>query len=292
MARPDTEMPPKARDGNTLSAHLELLADMGREFASSLAIEDALKRAVERITHHLDAGGGALFMLENGGRTLRCQACTGATEITGLTLKADDGIVGRVVQDNRGKIVRDVRRDPNFYDRVDRRTGFTTRSILCAPLSIKDERLGAIELINKRGGDGRFDDADLNLLESLAASAALAILNARMAAQLVEQERIRRELELAAEIQRSLLPAPGDSRFPVHGLNRPARTISGDFFDHFRLAELEYPSDTARQKQAFIDYGFFGKECAKMIDPIVGPNLPCLAGTGLVDPAAQLPEFL
>ena len=72
MARPDTEMPPKARDGNTLSAHLELLADMGREFASSLAIEDALKRAVERITHHLDAGGGALFMLENGGRTLRC----------------------------------------------------------------------------------------------------------------------------------------------------------------------------------------------------------------------------
>ena len=224
-----------ADGGEQIYDHLELLADMGRDFASSLDIEATLKRAVERITGHLDAFGGALFLLDEAGETLRCHACAGVAKITGLAMKSDAGIVGRCVQNNMGEIVRDAANDPDFYRHVDERTGFTTRSILCAPMSVKDERIGAIELINKRGGDGRFAHADLNLLRALSSSAALAILNARMAAALVEQERVKRELELAAEIQRSLLPAPRPAPFPVHGVNYPARTVSGDFYDFFSL---------------------------------------------------------
>jgi sigma-B regulation protein RsbU (phosphoserine phosphatase) len=52
-----------------------------------------------------------------------------------------------------------------------------------------------------------------------------------MAASLLEAERVRSQLELAAEIQRSLLPRPRRSPFPVFGLNVPAHTVSGDFFD-------------------------------------------------------------
>ena len=63
-------------------------------------------------------------------------------------------------------------------------------------MSVKNECIGAIELINKRGGDGLFADADLHLLQAMSASAALAILNARMAEKLAEQERVARELEL------------------------------------------------------------------------------------------------
>ncbi|MEE8214964.1 MAG: PP2C family protein-serine/threonine phosphatase, partial [Alphaproteobacteria bacterium] len=59
--------------------------------------------------------------------------------------------------------------------------------------------------------------------------------NARMAEALVEQERLRRELELAAEIQRSLLPRRRPESFPVHGANHPARIVSGDFYDFFSL---------------------------------------------------------
>jgi sigma-B regulation protein RsbU (phosphoserine phosphatase) len=47
----------------------------------------------------------------------------------------------------------------------------------------------------------------------------------------VQQERERHELELAAEIQRDLLPGTPESGFPIHGLNIPARAVSGDFFD-------------------------------------------------------------
>ena len=224
-----------ADGGEVIAAHLELLADMGRDFAASLDIDASLVLALERITRHLDGEGGALFLLDETGETLRCEASVGVTDITGMTLKSDTGIVGRCVQGNVGEMVRDVAKDSGFYGGVDAETGVTTRSILCAPMSVKDERIGAIELINKRGGDGLFDDADLNVLQSLSSSAALAILNARMAAALVEQERVKRELELAAEIQRSLLPAAQPAPFPVHGVNHPARTVSGDFYDFFTL---------------------------------------------------------
>jgi sigma-B regulation protein RsbU (phosphoserine phosphatase) len=214
---------------------LELLSEMGRDFASSLDIQGALERAVSHITDYVEAEGGALFLIDETGDTLKCHACVGATDIIGLTLPSDQGIVGRCVQNDKSEIVRDVQNDPNFYGKIDETTGYTTRSILCATLSVKDQRIGAIELINKRGGDHLFEENDLRILESMAAPAALAIHNARMSEALVEQERFARELELAAEIQRSLLPEDGGDEFPVHGINIPARTVSGDFYDFFEL---------------------------------------------------------
>lgn len=234
MTEPDDLSDPLAA-GGAVYDHLELLSEMGQDFVSTRDLQASLVRAVQHIADYVGAEGGALFMLDETGGTLECQASVGPTEITGLTLPSDQGIVGRSVQSNAPEIIRDAQNDPRFYKGVDEQTGFTTLSILCAPMSVKDERIGAIELINKRGGDGLFDDHDLHLLQAMSASAALAIHNARMAEALVEQERIARELELAAEIQRSLLPDARDADFPVAGVNYPARTVSGDFFDFFEL---------------------------------------------------------
>mgnify|MGYP002629911480 CR=1 FL=1 len=214
---------------------LELLSEMSQDFVSTGDLEASLSRAVAHITEYVGAEGGALFMLSQDGKKLRCHASAGATEITGMTLDSDQGIVGRSVQENVGEIVRDAQNDARFYKGVDEETGFTTRSILCAPLSVKDQRFGAVELINKKTGDGLFDESDLRLLQTMTASAALAIHNARMAESLVEQEKLARELELAAEIQRSLLPSEPVEDYPIYGLNVPARTVSGDFFDFFAL---------------------------------------------------------
>lgn len=222
-------------DDDRISGHLELLSSMGQDFATSLDIDDTLRQALKRIAAYVGAEGGALFLLNDAGDKLTCTASNGPIVLDGLSLNSDEGIVGRCVQMNVGEIVRDVSKDANFKTSVDAETGFTTRSILCAPMSVKEEKIGAIELVNKNTGDGLFDDQDLHLLRSLSSSAALSIKNARMAEALVEQERVRRELELAAEIQRSLLPAEGDDSSAVHGVNCPARTVSGDFYDFFPL---------------------------------------------------------
>lgn len=223
-----------------MSDQLDLLAQMGRDFAASHDIEATMARALARIAHLVGAEGGALFLLDNDGENLVCHASHGPVDIMGLSVGADQGIVGRSVVGNVSEMVRDVSLDESFQNSLDQQSGFTTKSILCAPMvacGAEDEleRIGAIELVNKTDDQGLFDDNDLKFLEVLTASAGLAIHNARMAGQLAEKEVMRRELERAAEIQRGLLPPPGNGDFPVSGVNRPARVVSGDFFDHFVL---------------------------------------------------------
>jgi sigma-B regulation protein RsbU (phosphoserine phosphatase) len=237
MAQPRPVDQALAQTRSDESDSLELLVAMGRDFAQSGDIEATLPKALARITDHIKAAGGALFLLSDDGTTLRCHACAGESKIIGLVMPSDQGIVGRCVQTNHGEMVRDVANDPDFYGKADAESGFVTRSILCTPMSVQGERLGAIELVNKRGGDGLFEEADLHVLQALTHSAALAILNARMAAALVEQERVKRELELASEIQRTLLPMARPLPFPAHGLNVPAREVSGDFYDFFELPD-------------------------------------------------------
>jgi sigma-B regulation protein RsbU (phosphoserine phosphatase) len=217
--------------------HLELVAGMTGDFADSQDIDTTLGRGLARIAQELDAEAASLFLrgLEDPG-TLICRACYGPVDITGLRLSADTGIVGRAVSQQSSELVRDVQADPDFGAAVDAQTGFTTRSILCAPMRVRGETLGAIELINKLG-ERRFDDADRRLLETLASAAALAVINARMADAMAERARLKREVELAAAIQRSFLPAPRPDGFPVHGVNRPAREASGDFFDILELPD-------------------------------------------------------
>src|SRR5690606_40148049 len=53
----------------------------------------------------------------------------------------------------------------------------------------------------------------------------------------LEKERLEREIELASEIQRQILPksVPDVGGWELVGWNRPARHIGGDYFDLFRL---------------------------------------------------------
>jgi len=215
--------------------HLELLATMSRHLATSLDIQQTLAEALRLICGYVQSEGGALFMLE--GDELVCRASFGPVDIVGIRLGRTQGIVGRSVSNNELLIVRDVSTDPDFQGKIDESSGFTTRSILCAPMRAQEHPLGAIELVNKSGGDGLFSEPDLMMLDTLSTSAALAIHNARMTVQLVDQEKVRRELELAAEIQRSLLPTDPPDDFPVRGVNLPARTVSGDFYDFYPLPD-------------------------------------------------------
>ncbi len=218
----------------TLEEQLARLADVTQGFASSLNIKETLQNAIRKFLIYLDAEAASIFLLDNNDTELVCMDSAGPVDITGLRLKADQGIVGETVRSKNCQMIRDVRLDKNFAQSVDKKTGFVTKSILCAPLLVKDRCIGALELINKKNESGLFEERDQNLLLALASAAALAIHNANMAAALVEQERLRKELELAREIQVGLLPLPKVGEFPVVGMNYPAREVSGDFYDFFR----------------------------------------------------------
>ena len=180
-----------------------LLAEVTHEFASSLNVEETLQNAIDQIIVYLNAEAASIFLLEEDGQALICRKCAGPVDVTGLRLRPDQGIVGKTVTQNESQIVRDVSENDNFAAVVD-----------------------------KDSGDRLFAASDMHLATAVASAAALAIHNARMAQALVEQERVRKELELARQIQLSLLPPASRNELPVRGVNIPAREVSGDFYDY------------------------------------------------------------
>ena len=225
------------RKATAASGHLELLSKMSGHLAVTLNLEETIQKALDLIVKFVKAEGGALFLLEEKFATLICKASAGPVDIRGIRVKSGEGIVGQCVTEQSSRMVRDVQQDPAFDHKVDESTGFQTRSILCVPMTVHERTLGAIELVNKRTDDGLFSDTDLLMLQTLASAAALAIHNAHMAEEMVEQERVNRELELATEMQRSLLPDTPAAPFPVSGFNLPANEMSGDFYDFFELED-------------------------------------------------------
>jgi sigma-B regulation protein RsbU (phosphoserine phosphatase) len=106
------------------------------------------------------------------------------------------------------------------------------RSIICAPLKIKDAVTGVIYVDNSLQA-GIFVQEDLELLSTIAASAAIAIENARLYQVAVEKGRMERELQMAFKVQSSLIPEntpqlPG-WEFASHW--QPAREVAGDYYD-------------------------------------------------------------
>jgi phosphoserine phosphatase RsbU/P len=222
------------RESHSLEEQLALLAEISQGFSSTLDISQTLNNAIEQFMEYMNAEAASIFLLETDSHELVCAECAGPVDITGLRLSSTQGIVGKTVTTRSSQMIRDVQSDPDFAKKVDMGSGFRTRSILCVPLIVNNECIGALELLNKKNDD-LFGDQDKHLSMALASYAALAINNARMADALVGQERMRKELELAREIQLDLLPDISDvTNFPVNGMNVPALEVSGDFYDFFK----------------------------------------------------------
>jgi sigma-B regulation protein RsbU (phosphoserine phosphatase) len=221
----------------SLAGDMELLLAISQDFAGTPAMSETLANAIRQIMVYMETEAASIFLLDASNEKLTCLACAGPVSIEGLSIARSQGIVGRALVSNAVQMVRDVSVDGDFSTAVDDSTGFVTRSILCAPLVVQGRMLGVLEVINKRKGDGLFDLADKQFLQVLAGMVSLAVHNAQMTEALVEQERMRRELDLAREIQRNLLPNPPTADFPVQGLNLSALEVSGDFYDFFTLAD-------------------------------------------------------
>ena len=62
-------------------------------------------------------------------------------------------------------------------------------------------------------------------------SAALAIRNAKMAKDLIDKNRMQKEIEIVGEIQKNLLSQNKKEKFSIAGINIPAKVVSGDFYN-------------------------------------------------------------
>ncbi|MBE0480375.1 MAG: GAF domain-containing protein [Dehalococcoidia bacterium] len=89
-------------------------------------------------------------------------------------LGTETGISGWVALHGKPVMVNDVTADERFCKDMDEITGFTTRSILCAPLVARGKLIGVIEVLNRVDGSD-FSEQDLQTLVAVASIAAAAI---------------------------------------------------------------------------------------------------------------------
>lgn len=244
---------------------LSRLADLSQRLALSLDLDQTLRQVAHLIAESMNAEASAVFLLDDSGERLICRACAGPVDIEGLTLRPDEGLVGRAISRQQCEIVRDALADPDFAGgRWGDMRGFRPRSVLSAPLLTAQGPIGALQVLNKCCGS-LFDDEDVDALRVLAAPTALAINHARLAAQVVQQDRLKKELGMARRLQRSLLPKRRRGCFPLRALNFPAREISGDFYDFFDLPDGRIAFAVGDVAGKGLDAAFVMVRCASLL---------------------------
>ena len=227
-----------------VNVDLEIVTKMNQEFAVSLDLNDTLKTALQVIIARINAEAANIFLINDKKKKFECIASLHQNYLDEYELDLKDGVMGKAVQSRKcvrvGNVRKDVREIAEFYFDLDNKTNFTTYSVLCSPLIAANDCIGVIHCLNKKTNDKLFIEDDRKLLETLSAPAALAIRNAKMAKEMIEKNKIQKEVEIVGEIQRSLLSQNKKEDFPIAGINIPAKVVSGDFYNFSDLGDGRY----------------------------------------------------
>jgi adenylate cyclase len=151
----------------------DMLLQVTNDLAKTKSLDEALETLVKITTSTIGAERGTIFLNDASSGELysRIAQCNFRREIRILNTK---GVAGWVFSKNQGVIIHDAYKDERFNKAVDVRTGFRTKSILCAPLrTVSGEKIGISQILNKI--DGEFEQEDLDLLEAMTEQAAIAI---------------------------------------------------------------------------------------------------------------------
>ncbi len=213
--------PPDLRDE---VERLRLLHAITLEFGASLDFDELLPKVFDRVLTAVGAQGGAIWIAE--GDVLRCKLALGGAsqKLVGTTVPMGTGFVGDVARKGRSTVVTNAMQDPRFQIRTNRMSGFITTTVMAAPMMAEGKTVGSIEVTNKVTGDGIFDDRDRQLLEGLAAAAAVALRNA----QLHAAEKRARDLAVLLDISREITATLDLDRVLASVVNLAGKALAFD----------------------------------------------------------------
>jgi phosphoserine phosphatase RsbU/P len=211
---------------------LSLLYSLSQQLNSSLDLDEVLNTLMDEVIAALHAERG-FIMLRKANQELEFQVARGMdqTEIEDPEFQISRSVVDKTAENGQALLTSDAQLDTRFNMRQSIMAK-GLRAILCVPIKIKDQLIGIIYVDNRLRA-GIFTTADLDLLNSIAASAAVAIENARLYKLAVEKSRMETELQLARNVQLSLLPRdiPQIPGWEFSAFWQPARQVGGDYYD-------------------------------------------------------------
>ena len=216
---------------------------------STLNIAEVLENIMKYANHVTNSAASTLMLLDEETGELVFSVPTGpkSDKLTDIRIPPGKGIAGWVAVNEQYLLIPDVSKDPRFYGRVDKMSGYETKSILCVPLRTKSKLIGVLEVINKTD-DTSFTEEDAMLLNFFASQVAVAIENARYYGELkhkYEEEKEMQEKFAESEKLRALgLMTSGIA----HDFNNMLAIISGNI----DLIELEEDKEKILKKVQII----------------------------------------
>ena len=172
-------------DTRSRLAQLTALQRTTMAVASTLELGRLLRLIIQQATDLLQAGGGILNMVDWDANEDEVVAATGSAEAsTGVRASLGGTLSGWVTLHNQAVICNDVRSDERIHMNglhlLESTSGKRIRNAAIVPLTIKNQVVGTLVLLDKQKGQATFEQSDVNLLQAFAHQAATAIENARL----------------------------------------------------------------------------------------------------------------
>ncbi|HZR28682.1 MAG TPA: GAF domain-containing SpoIIE family protein phosphatase [Terriglobales bacterium] len=215
---------------------LSLLFEATRLLNSTLDLAELLELILKIARTELKADRGSVFLADHKSQELWSIVASGLDHEE-IRVPIGRGVAGMAAASGDIINVEDAYSLPYFDSSYDKKFGYTTRSLLCLPIRHFDgEIVGVIQLLNKNGAS-RFTNDDVDFLNKLSGHMAMALEKARLHREIVEKQRLEKEMALARTIQRSLLPEapPVVPGYELAVLNEPCFEVGGDYYDFLNL---------------------------------------------------------
>lgn len=182
----DKKMPGGKRDP------LVALLKIGQTVAAETDIDVLLKVIAEETKAAIQADRCSVFLYDKKNNELWSKVALGM-DSQEIRFPADKGLAGHVVNTGETINIKDAYQDERFNKEIDLQTGYKTKTILCMPIkNLKQEIIGAFQVLNKFNGE--FSEEDEDLLVAIGSSAGIALENAQLFKKQLEMFNEQKEL--------------------------------------------------------------------------------------------------
>lgn len=212
--------------------------EVSQRISEKKNLDVLLNEIMESCKEVMNAEASSLLMYDEKNNNLYFQVATGekGDAIKNISISLDEGIAGWVAKHREPLLIEDCYKDPRFNKEIDKQSNFRTKCMICVPMIHKEKLIGVLQVINKKG-DNIFNSRDLNIFQILSSQCAIAIENARLVEEQVQQEALKREMKTAREIQQNLLPSglPDFNDIQISSTLIPAKQVGGDYYNVYKI---------------------------------------------------------